>query len=201
MRQALLKVFSLFSFLLIFISGCASSNTALQADSTSVADNYAMVIEKNSDKLRKYSGFYNTMDIHATLINSEVAQAQMSQGVALYQWSDTRFAEEKSKFEDRLSKETEVFLSFYTPERKNDDLFKTNTMWKIFIDVGGKRYEGKAKKIKLQLAEIESMYPYHNRFYSPYKVTFPVAMKSIEGQPVKMTVTGVVGSGELNFKN
>lgn len=126
-------------------------------------------------------------------------QAQLEYSATLYQWDEKKFLEEKGKMESRLSKESEIFMSFFTPERKNDDLSKKNTMWKIFLDVDGKRYEGKATKIKLQLAEIEALYPYHNRFYTPYTVVFPIAMKSIERRPLEVTVTGVVGSGTLKF--
>ncbi len=58
----------------------------------------------------------------------------------------------------------------------------------------------KLKKIKLPLVEIEGLYPFHNRFYTPYSVIFPVPMRSIEGRPMKMTLTGAVGSGVLEFK-
>ncbi|WP_374075012.1 hypothetical protein [Bdellovibrio bacteriovorus] len=186
--------------LFLFLTACASYEVTPAGRTMRTTGDYMSVIEKHSDNVRRYSGFYNTLDMEATLINSDVAMAQLDQSAMLYQWDEKRFAEEKAKYETRLSKETEVFLSFYTPERKNDDLFKANTMWKIFLDVDGKRYEGKATKIKLQLAEIEGLYPYHNRFYTPYSVTFPVPMRSLEGKLLKMTVTGAVGSGALEFK-
>lgn len=187
--------------LCFLLSACASTYEVTPAGHTiKTKDDYMEVIEKYSDQVRQYSGFYNTLDFQATLLNSTVAQAQLAQSSMLYQWDEKRFTEEKGKYENRLSKETEVFLSFYTPERKNDDLFKDSTIWKIFLDVDGRRYEGKAKKIKLQLAEIEGLYPYHNRFYTPYSVIFPVPVRSIEGKPMKMTITGAVGSGVLNFQ-
>ncbi len=183
----------------LFLSACASYEVTPSGNTLRTTGSYMDVIEKYTDKTRRYSGFYNTMDMEATVINSSVAEAQLGQSSMLYQWDDKKFAEEKAKYETRLNKETEIFLSFFTPEKKNDDLFKENTIWKIFLDVDGKRFEGKAKKIKLQLAEIEGLYPYHNRFYTPYSVTFPIPMKSIEGKALKMTITGAVGSGELNF--
>lgn len=183
----------------LFLSACASYEVTPSGNTLRTTGNYMDVIEKYTDKTRRYSGFYNTMDMEATVINSSVAEAQLGQSSMLYQWDDKKFAEEKAKYEARLNKETEIFLSFFTPEKKNDDLFKENTIWKIFLDIDGKRFEGKAKKIKLQLAEIEGLYPYHNRFYTPYSVTFPIPMKSIEGKALKMTITGAVGSGELNF--
>ncbi|MGZ3818786.1 MAG: hypothetical protein ACXVCA_19290, partial [Bdellovibrio sp.] len=123
----------------------------------------------------------------------------LEKSVDLYQWDEKKLAEEKGKVENRLNNETEIFLSFFTPNRKDDNLSKPNSIWKIFLDVNGKRYEGKATKIKLSLSEIESLYPYHNRFYTPYSVTFPVSVRSIEGQPMKFTITGAVDSATLEF--
>jgi hypothetical protein len=92
-----------------------------------------------------------------------------------------------------------MFLSLYTPERKHDDLHKNKTLWKIFLDSQGRRYEGKAVKIKLLTNEIQAMYPEHTRFATPYLVTFPVSTKSVDGQPTKLTLTGTVSSVSLDF--
>ena len=189
----------LLSFALLF-TACASYEVTPTGQTVKTTYNYADIIEKHSAKVRLYSGFYNILDMESTAITSEVAQVQLAQGALLYQWDEARAKEEKDKFESRLSKESEFFLSFYVPERKQDDLFKKNTIWRIFLDVNGKRYEGKVNRIKLQLVEIEGLYPYHNRFYSPYSVIFPVPMRSIEGQPMKVTLTGAVGSGVMEFK-
>lgn len=189
-----------FAFVLFLaLTACSSYQVTPAGRTVRTGTDYETVVEKNSDKIRRYSGFYNTLDMEATLLNSEVAAAQLDQSAMLYQWDEKKYNEEKAKFENRLSKQTEVFLSFFTPERKNDELYKANTMWKIFLDVDGKRYEGKATKVKLQLAEIQALYPFHNRFYTPYSVVFPVPMRSLEGKAMMMTVTGPVGSGVLEF--
>lgn len=191
------KFFVLSAFL---FTACASYEVTPTGHTMKTTTDYMGVITKHSDSVRRYSGFYNILDMEATIITSEVAQAQLEQSSMLYQWEESRFNEEKAKFETRLNKESEIFLSFYTPERKNDDLFKKNTIWKIFLDVDGKRFEGRATKLKLQLVEIEGLYPYHNRFYTPYSIIFPVPMRTIEGKPMKLTVTGAVGAGVMEFK-
>lgn len=193
-----MKNFVLF-FVLLSLTACASYEVTPTGQSIKTTHNYMEIIERHTDSVRLYSGFYNILDMEATLISSEVAEAQLAQGGMLYQWDETRAKEEKAKFESRLSRETEMFLSFYVPDRKQDDLFKANTIWRIFLDVDGKRYAGKATRVKMQLVEIEGLYPYHNRFYSPYMVSFPVSIRSIEGKPMKVTVTGAVGSGVLEF--
>lgn len=185
--------------LVLFLSACASQQKNPNDNLGDGPTTYLDIIEKNSDKIRRYSGFYNTLDIEATALTSKMAEAQLAHQANLYQWDEKKSADEKAKFETRLNKETEFFFSFFTPERKNDDLYKPNSMWKIFLDVDGKRFEGKVSKNKMQLAEIQVLYPYHNRFYSPYTLIFNVPMRSIEGKPMKLTFTGAVDSGTLDF--
>lgn len=187
--------------LTLFLAACASTYEVTPAGRTlRTADEYTEVLTANSDKLRTYSGFYNVLDVEAVSVNSVVAQAYLEHNARLYQWTDAKFSEEKTKMEQRLSKQTEFFMSFFTPERKNDDLYKADTMWRIFLDVDGRRFEGKATRVKLPLAEIQAAYPFHNRFATPYMITFPVPMLSIEKKELKLTLTGAVGSGTLTFK-
>lgn len=188
----------LLSFCLI-LTACASYEVSPSGRTVLTQGDYEKIIEQNTDKARKYSGFYNTIDIEGTAITSDVAQAQLNQSAMLSQWDDSKVNEEQAKSNDRLNKQMEFFLSFFTPDRKNDDLSKSNTIWKIFLDVDGRRFEGKATKIKQQLVEVTALYPYHNRFYTPYSITFPVSTRAVENKPMKLTITGPVGSATLIF--
>lgn len=186
--------------LFLLLSACASYEVTPAGTAIKTEGDYVDVVDKYSDKVRRYSGFYNTIDMEGTVFNSNVAKAQLDRRAELFQWDEKHYNDEKSLFENRLNKESEIFVSFFTPDRKNDDLSKPQTTWKIFLDVEGKRYEGKATKIKTQLVDIQALYPYHNRFYTPYSLIFPVPMKSIESKPLKLTITGAIGSGSLEFK-
>ncbi|MDG0815599.1 hypothetical protein [Bdellovibrio svalbardensis] len=186
--------------LCLCLTACASYEVTPGGRAIRTESEYFNVIDQNSDQQIKYSGLYNLLDVQGTALNSKVMEAQMDQLTRIYQWDDKKYLEEKSKFEGRLNKETEFFVAFYTPERKSDDLNKPNTQWRLFLDVAGKRYEGKVAKIKTASPELISLYPSFNRFYTPYSVTFNVPMKSIESLPMKLTVTGSVGSAALDFK-
>ena len=183
----------------LFLASCASYEVTPSGRTQKTVDAYMDTVEKYSDKARKYSGFYNTIDLEGTFINKSVSDAQVEQAAYLYQWDATRASEEAAKRQAKMATETEFFVSFYTPERRHDTLFKSDSIWKIFLDVDGRRYEGTAKKIKMELIAIEGLYPYHNRFYTPYSVTFPVATSQVEGRPAVLTVTGAVGSASLKF--
>lgn len=157
-------------------------------------------IEKGSAESQVYSGLYNVMNLSGTLINSKVREGLLHQQARSYQWDESQMNAEKLKVDEKNKTQTELFLSFYTPERKQDDLNKGQTSWKLFLDVDGKRYEGKATKMKLQTTEIQSLYYHHNRFATPYMISFPVSVASIESKPAVFTITGPSGSTQLKFQ-
>lgn len=163
-------------------------------------DEYEAIVESNSDHKSSYDGLYNTLQMGATLINPTVARAQLDQNARLFLWDREKFDAEAKKTEDELTKETKVFVSLYTPERKHDDLNKSKTLWKFFLDVNGRRYEGKATKIKLLVTEIQGLYPYHTRFATPYYLSFPVSAKFIEKDSTRLVMSGPVGSVSADFK-
>ncbi len=185
----------------LLLSACAtSSNTSPSGRKLISEGEYSTIVKNNSDHSRIYSGFYNVLDVQAVQINSQVAQAQMDQATRLYQWSDQKFIDEKAKFENRMATETEFFVTFFTPERKNDDLFKKESIWRIFLDSNGKRYEPKIEKIKLPYAEIIGLYPFHNRFSSAYRIVFPVSVLEIQKYDSTLTFTSPIANGQLDFK-
>jgi hypothetical protein len=193
-----MKYFLLIS--LLAFTACATYEISQTGRSIKTESEYFNTIEEHSDSTEKYSGLYNLLNIEATILNSKVLDAQTDQLTRLYLWDDKKTLEERAKVNERTSKETEVFMAFFTPDRKNDDAAKPKTVWRVFLDVDGRRFEGKVTKIKLQMSQLIALYPYHNRFYSPYQVTFPVPVKSIENSNIQMTVTGAVGSATLKFK-
>lgn len=155
--------------------------------------------EKYSSVQKIYDGFLQTMEVSSTLLNTPVSKAQLDQKARIYQWTPEKYNSEKAEMESSLSKETKLFFGFFVPERKHDDLNKAKTLWKVFLDSNGRRYEGKAERLKTIVAEVKSLYPKHNRFYSPYIITFPVPISQIEFSPAKVTITGPVGTTTLDF--
>lgn len=184
---------------LLTFSSCASRLTVPEGvPEISIAD-YENLIESKTHKIEIYEGLYNKLTLQATWLDGATTEATLSHSARLLQWNEQKYKEEKTKAISRHSESTEFFVSFYTPERKHDDLSKNKTLWKIFLDVNGTRYEGKATKVKLLLTEIQALYPHHNRWSTPYVVSFPVATSLVEGKPVTFTVTGAIGSPQLKF--
>lgn len=187
---------SLFSLLL---ASCASSTITKNGLSVMSESNYQTLVDKWSDHIEDYNGLNNTVTIMATLLNPEMAMAQLDQNARVFQWDESTLNSEKQKVEKNLNQQTEIFVSFYSPERKWDDLSKSKTLWKIFLDVNGQRYEGKATKIKLLPREIQNLYHYHTSFASPYMISFPVSARQVDNKPARLIFTGAIGSIALNF--
>lgn len=188
----------LWTGLFIIVAGCATTyeNTTLPLVSDS---EYYNAVQNYTESKQIYDGFVNVLDFRATLLNTKVSRYQVDHYARIYQWDETNYQNEKSKTETKLSKQTDLFLSFFVPERKHDDLAKYNTKWRIFLDVGGKRFEGKAQKLKTIMAEVKSLYPDHTRWSTPYVVTFPVPTSQIEGSEAKLVLTGPIGSATVDF--
>lgn len=184
----------------LLLNSCVSSNVTNSGISVMSEANYEALVDKWSDHIENYDGLNNTVTIMATLLNPEMATAQLDQNARVFQWDQLTFDNEKKKLENNMAQQTEVFVSFYSPERKWDDLNKSKTLWKVFLDVNGQRYEGKASKIKLLPREIQSLYHYHTSFASPYTITFPVSARAVDNKPARLIFTGAVGSVTLNFR-
>lgn len=196
----MLSILFTLSTLAIFLSvtGCSSMHanpnlTLMSRDETENAVDQFTVNQK------VYDGFMNRLDISATLQNSKVTSALIDESARVYQWTPEQYEKEKAQKLQDMTKSTEVFLSFFVPERKEDDLHKNTTKWKLYLDVGGKRYEGKASRVKTQFSELMVLYPHHTRWGTPYRITFEVPVSQVETSLSRMTITGPPGASNLEF--
>jgi hypothetical protein len=181
-----------------FINSCASTYQHPQLTLIPESE-YFSKIEKSTRKQQIYDGFQQILEIQGTLLKTDVALAYVDHQARMFQWTPENYNTEKEKKSGELKKQTELFVSFFVPERKHDDLHKTKTLWKIFLDVNGKRYEGKATKIKAVLAEVMASYPHHNRWSTPYKIIFPAPVSEVDTHEAKITFTGPVSSVTLTY--
>lgn len=161
---------------------------------------HIQIIEDNSAGDSQFAGLYNTFEIKATALNSEVREALIRRQAQYYQWDNAQQSTEREKALQELSSESEFFLSFATPERRNNNLSDKKSIWRIFLDAGGRRYVGQAKKDKRLIAEQQAQFPFHTRWNTAYLLTFPVSMTSVETQTMKLTLTGPLGSRVLEFR-
>lgn len=160
---------------------------------------YMDTVDRYSDRAQAYSGLFNTLDIYATILNTRVLSHQNDQLARTFLWEKEKYDQEIIEMNKSLAAESRFFVSIYTPDRKYNDLNKTKNLWKIFLDVNGRRFEGSAKKMKMLQPEIQGIYHYHTVFSTPYMVTFPIPMIEVQKHNAKMTFTGPIGSASLDF--
>lgn len=177
---------------------CTSTNGT--RDSATIEKDYLRVVERYSSGDKKYNGFYNRFEIHSTLLNTEVKLAQLERKADYYQWSDSLKLTEKEKVFQEMSTATQLFLSFFTPEKEADDLDKQNSIWRVYLVANGQRYQGEVRKMKGKLTELMVLYPIHNRFATAYSVSFNVSTQEVEKSNVEILITGPLGESKLAFQ-
>lgn len=181
------------SLLLLAVAGCATYAHPEGHDA------YVAKIEKHSAGDKQFAGVYHNFEFRATLLDREVSQTIHDRMKLYYDWSETESAEKLAERLSKLNDKTIVWLSFFTSDRKDDNLAAQNTIWKIYLEAGGKRYEGHAVKANMNLSEAQSIIPYHTRWATPYYIEFPVPSDQITGVSKTLILTGPLGRREVHF--
>ncbi len=160
---------------------------------------YIRKIEKFSAGDKQFSGFYEQFEFRATILNRDISQTIHNRLDQYYDWSEDEAAEKLRERMGDLDTKTILWLSFFTPERKNDNLANKVSIWKIYLVAGGQRYEAQVKKANKNFSEAHSLFPYHSKWATPYYLEFPVPTDEITGLPLKLIITGPLGRREVQF--
>lgn len=185
---------------ILFFAFSCSTTGPQNSDVPSMSESeYEEIFNKKTNKIETYSGLTNALTFSATEIDSEMIHATLARSARIYEWNSSKLQEETAKSKQNIDSKSEFFLTVYTPERNHNNLNSTTSIWKIYLDVNNQRYEGKATKVKGQLVDIQSVYPSHNRFSTPYKIEFPISLVSIANAPKSITLTGPKASAKVDF--
>ena len=149
--------------------------------------------------MNRYSGFYQKAQVQATFLNSEVTQQILKKQLNQLQWSDETLQKEREKAVQKNASQTVFFLSFFTPEKELNDLNKGVSIWKLYLEIDGNRYEGKAKKSNNKYVDTKALFPYHNRWSFAYRVYFDIPLSAVENKNFKFVLTSSQGTSELVF--
>lgn len=186
--------------LFLVLSACALNPVAVPSPVEPLSPTeYGQLMAKHTKRTNQYSGFYQTFQMDATLRTTEVLTAELRQRAHFLQWDQRQFQQEREKALQDASAYAKVFLRFFTPDRDYDDLGRPKTIWKFYLDFGGNRFEGKAKKVTEKLIEVQTLYPHFDRFSTPYEITFNVPMTTIEKGDAKLIITSSLGTAEFVF--
>jgi hypothetical protein len=160
---------------------------------------YYTTVKEYTDRSEYYEGFMNVFQMQGTVLNSQVLNGQVEKKAQSFAWNESQRLEEQAKVDNSLRTQTTVFLSFYSPENKINNLDSASSIWRVFLDVNNKRYVGSVSTYVGFANEASLFYPYHSVFAKAYLVKFAVPMINIQDYPMKLTVTGTIGSDSLNF--
>lgn len=183
------------------LAACASQPTSNPGGVEVLSHkDYASILDKNTRKSNQYSGFYQTFQVDVTLLTTEMQTAQLKQRAQFMQWDQATYNSEREKVLQEASAYTKVFMRFYSPDRDYDDLSKgAKSIWKVYLDVNGSRFEGKVRKMNEKMVELQTLYPHFDRFSTPYEISFSVPMTTVEGTKSKIVLTSSLGSAEFVF--
>lgn len=147
----------------------------------------------------EFAGIYEAFELKAVLHNDFVTKSLLKRQSQFYQWEDSKIGTERDRLQQERSNETLVFISFSAQSRHDDNMHKPQSIWRLYLDAQGKRYEGTVKRDRRPFSELLALYPFHTRWNTAYMVRFPVSIAAIESGPIKVTVTGPLGTRVLEF--
>ncbi len=160
---------------------------------------YNRLMKKNTSRTDQYSGFYQTFQADMTILTTEVQSAVLRQKGHFLQWDQKVYQQEREKSLQESNAYSKFFMRFYVPEKDYDDLHKGKSIWKVFLEYSGSRFEGKVSKVSEKYVEVRTLYPQMDRFSTPYEITFNVPMTTIEQGSAKVVLTSSLGQAEFHF--
>lgn len=162
-------------------------------------DEYVSTVSKNTVKTNQYSGFYQTFQADMTILSTDMQSSSLRQRAHFLQWDQKQYQSEREKILQDASAYSRFFMRFFSPEKEYDDLHKGKTIWRVYLDYGGQRFEGKVRKMSERFVELQTLYPQMDRFSTPYEISFNVPMSRVEQGPSKVTLTSSLGNAEFVF--
>lgn len=185
---------------LILATGCASGlKNGTEIGSRLDEGTYKNLIMRNTRHDIQYDGFYNKFEIYATFLNTQTQSAILQKNSDVFQWDTAEAQKQREKVFQENSTETRFAISFFVPSVRLNDLHKGASIWKIYLEANGQRYEGKASRHNGKLEDIQATFPYHNRWSVPYEVVFKVPLTAVEQGPVRFILTSSQGTSKFDF--
>ena len=161
---------------------------------------YEKLFKSRTRRTDQYHGFYQTFQADVTALSTDMLLAGLEQRAHALDWTPTHVASEREALMQDANQRAKFYLRFYSPDRENDDFTKKSSVWQVYLDAAGTRYEGKVRKMTEKLIELQTLYPNQDRFSSAYEVTFDLPMTTVEkSEARRCTLTGNLGTAEFAF--
>ena len=127
---------------LLGLAGCATTQSSNSNVIQGISEyDYTSMIKKHTTRTNQYSGFYQTFQADMTILTTEVQSAALKQRGQFLQWDQRQYQSERDKMVQEAAAYSKFFLRFFSPEHDYDDLNKGKTIWKVYLEYNGSRFE------------------------------------------------------------
>lgn len=154
--------------------------------------------EKALKQWNRHDEVYRSSDLAATILwdatwlNPEMLDAQASLFARRYNLSASEESAKRLELESKNRGYAVFFISFFTQDRKFNDLANPAHGWQMTLESGGKKYKPLyIEKIKRPVPEDLLYYPHITHWSVGYRVSFPP--EAIQGgQPISLDLRNSV---------
>lgn len=191
---------TLICFSLLLLISCSSAEIKDEKSTKVAYQNYNKILDKHTVDDEQYSGFSNIFQYKASFLTEELLAGQVEIQRIAYQWDSNEYRKANIAMNESITNKSIIFLSFFTPNNKYNDLDQPASIWRAYLEVNGQRYSAKVRKISKKYPRIKSLYPYHSPWSKAYSLEFPIGANNLSVESVKLIITGNLAYSEKWIK-
>ncbi len=166
------------------------------------ASPYKKTIKKwtRQDQVFRSSDFSARILWHATPLNSTVLAAQKKLYQEIYESSDVEAKNFIESIQQNGLGDALFFVSFYSGEKKFDDLKNPKAYWKVRLSIGDQTWDASHIEKISRISPLERrLYPHLIPWATGYYISFPVTPDRLE-ENFSISVYNPETSSTLNWK-
>lgn len=190
-----------FAALLVFSLGCASKRALVRA-------NYNDSLNRWTASKKVYEGLEARIFLGATYETLPFRKAYVERYAVDYEVEDSYKNELFSREKEQEEKYNEFLVAAYTPVEGWNDLDKRDSVWRLYLEdgTGSRVVPVSVTRLDSSDPRVREFFPYLDLWSVGYDVKFPkysetgAQMPSKDAKYLKIIVTGVLGTGELEWR-
>lgn len=167
------------------------------------ADARAPSYKKTLKKWTRGAELYQRDDFHASLtwdvswITNDLLEAQARKYGKVYEVDESVQQEKLAEWQAHHGGGAVFLVSFYSYERREKDLSRESSVWKLKLDANGRELTPvKIEKINRKDSLLKLFYPFVNLWTHQYYVYFPEGSLS-SSDKLMLSINGPTGKGKL----
>lgn len=189
-----MKFYSIVFFGLL-LTACSSNLTKIDQNL-----NYNQTISRYTKSDKQYSGLDNTYQVSVTYLGREMTDLKNRKLALVQQWTAQQIEKARYKANKNLGKTTNFTVLLYTPNGRQNDLKKGETsIWRTYLEVGGKKYLGTAEPSGLTVSQLKTLYPEMTNFSRAYRVYFPIPDDEVSSESITFVMASELGTSKFTY--